>query len=76
MARKILLALFVLAVIFFIDNLILIALGCTASLCGAENSFYCDFFCVFEKVLYVASIGVPVIMFAHNWYKQRQIQAN
>jgi hypothetical protein len=75
MLRKILLGIFVLAVIFFIDNLLLIAIGCTANLCGASSGFYCTFFCKSVKGIMALSIIIPAFLFIRGWIKSAKINA-
>ena len=73
MSRKILLWLFALAVIFFADSLLLILVGCTASVCGAMDAFYCMIFCNLVKGLMVLSVAIPAFFIAKSWLNRDQV---
>jgi len=44
------------AIILFVDYLILIALGCSAFGFGAQDGFYCGFYCKFALSLITLSL--------------------
>lgn len=53
---KTLLILTLLAIILFIDYLLIIAIGCSAYSIGAGEQFYCGFFCKFGITLFSISV--------------------
>ncbi|MDQ2179092.1 hypothetical protein [Marinifilum sp. D714] len=54
--KKLLFSTLLLACILFIDYLILIAVGCSAFKCGAQEGFYCGFYCKFALSLIALSV--------------------
>ncbi|RKE04863.1 hypothetical protein [Marinifilum flexuosum] len=54
--KKLLFTTSLLACILFIDYLILIAVGCSAFKCGAQEGFYCGFYCKFALSLITLSV--------------------
>jgi hypothetical protein len=56
------------ASILFLDYLILIAIGCSAFNCGANEGFYCGFYCKFALSLIFISI-IGGIYFANKLMK-------
>lgn len=51
--------LFLLPILLFIDYLVMIGLGCTTSLFGFGNEFYCGTYCLIGKMI----IGVTTLLF-------------
>ena len=48
----------VLPVIFFVDWVLMVILGCASGLCGFGNSFYCGPYCLIGKgILLVSAIS-------------------
>nr|WP_290640565.1 hypothetical protein [Labilibaculum sp.] len=60
--KKTLFILLMLTLILFIDYVLLIAFGWSASELGAQDKFYCGFYCKFGVSLLVLSFVVIVIL--------------
>ena len=70
MKAKILMSAMIFCVILFIDYILLVIIGSTASAVGADDSFYCTVFCNLAKILIVATTMLPFAIGAYKSMKK------
>ena len=61
-----------LPLLLFIDWIIMVIFGCFASICGADNKFYCSLFCRIGIVL----LSLTVLFLAWLLLRKRKKPAN
>jgi|GEM_PF-1742472 len=56
------------SVLFFTIYILLIIVGSFSCVCGAENSFYCGFYCWFSISLFSLAGAFVLCMLVYNMY--------